>query len=856
MDELITDFLTETVEGLAKLDNDLILLEKSPQDQQLLGNIFRVMHTIKGTCGFLGLSRLEVVAHAGENVLGKIRDKALHASPKAITLILEVVDAIKFIVDGLSATGKEPEGEDSELIGRVNAHAEGKDQADTGMISLAPAAPVVAAESEHAVAESKKKEAITAAAVPETTAIQPQQSLRVNIDVLEQLMQQASELVLTRNQLLQIGRTSQDSSFHVPLQRLNHITSELQDVVMKTRMQPVGNAWAKFPRLVRDLSNELHKNIELVMAGEETELDRQLLEYIKDPLTHMVRNSADHGIDTPEERKAAGKSEKGTITLDAYHESGHIVIRIADDGRGLNVERIKAKILEKGLASPEELASMSAKQIQYFIFHAGFSTAATITSVSGRGVGMDVVRTNIEKIGGNIDMQSVQGKGTTFLIKIPLTLAIMPILIVEAGGERFGIPQLGVLEMVRTGPHSEHHIEMINGAQVLRLRNRLLPLISLREALKMAPAPELTTEELAKKKVYIVVCQVGNSYFGIAVDKVFDTEEIVVKSVAPVLRHINVYAGSTILGDGSVIMILDINGISGKVGNMDIGQQTGLAEQHDATEEAHDFTLLMFRSGEGAPKVVPLEVVSRLEKIDLSKIELSAGIPLLQYRGGLMRVVSLDGEPLDVKPEIREIIVFVDEDKVMGMVVDQIEDIVTCHMDTRLSSGKEGFLGSPVVQGVTCELIDVSYHFQRTFQDWEVGGHNAPTHKNKMVLLVDDSPFFRKFIPPVLKNAGYDVLTAPGAEEALEILAAQTDKLSLIITDMNMPGMTGPQFIAVCKQDARFSNLPIIALSAHSTEEMGSSMEESLLEQLSGYVSKTNHGGLLDLVNSTAGGIH
>ncbi|MFL5257984.1 MAG: chemotaxis protein CheA, partial [Rhodopila sp.] len=398
-----------------------------------------------------------------------------------------------------------------------------------------------------------------------TNAPQAAQTIRVTVDVLEDLMTLVSELVLTRNQLLQLARTQENSPFTVPLQRLSHITSDLQKGVMKTRMQPIGNAWNKLPRLVRDLSHEMGKKIQLTMLGAETELDRQVLEMIKDPLTHMVRNSGDHGLESPAERRAAGKPETGSIVLNAFHEGGHIILEVSDDGRGLSVDRIRAKALANGLATEAELAAMSDGQIQRFIFRPGFSTATTVTAVSGRGVGMDVVKTNIEKIGGTIDLKSTPGQGTMFTVKIPLTLAIVSALIVEAAKERFAIPQISVVELVRArrdgnAADGESIIERINDTPVLRLRNRLLPLVSLTELL------ELGVEQTDDTAAHIVVAQVGQYMMGIIVDRVFDTEEIVVKPVAPILRHVTMFSGNTILGDGSVIMILDPNGIARATG--------------------------------------------------------------------------------------------------------------------------------------------------------------------------------------------------------------------------------------------------------------------------------------------------
>src|SRR3954469_23533344 len=504
MDDLLREFLTETSESLDTVDNQLVKFEQEPNNAKILDNIFRLVHTIKGTCGFLGLPRLEALAHAGETLMGKFRD-GMPVTAEAVTLILSSIDRIKEILAGLEATEAEPEGNDRALIDQLEAMVErGMAAMAAGVAAAAEAAAIVASAPVEPAAAAKPKAtqgtlidqtlerplrpgevsldelerafretateaapaapvapAIKAAAAveaeaPKKAAKRPavgegdmaetdkvaNQSIGVNVDTLAHLMPMVSELVLPRNQLLEISRRNEDTEFKVPLQRLSNVTAELQEGVMKTRMQPIGNAWQKLPRIVRDLSGELGKQIELEMHGADTELDRQVLDLIKDPLTHMVRNSADHGLETPAERMAAGKAEQGTIRLSAYHEGGHIIICIADNGRGLNTERIKAKALSNGLVNEAELEKMTEAQIHKFIFAPGFSTAAAITSVSGRGVGMDVVRTNIDQIGGTIDVKSVAGEGSSVTIKIPLTLAIVSALIVEAAGDRFAIPQL------------------------------------------------------------------------------------------------------------------------------------------------------------------------------------------------------------------------------------------------------------------------------------------------------------------------------------------------------------------------------------------------------------------------------
>ncbi|MBU6475690.1 MAG: chemotaxis protein CheA, partial [Alphaproteobacteria bacterium] len=658
MDDLIQEFLAETTESLNALDSDIVKLEQNPNDKDLIGRIFRLVHTIKGTCGFLGLPRLEAVAHHSENIMGRYRDGSLQVTVDSVSLILEAFDCIKAIVAGIAETEKEPEGDDSGLIARLDAVFEGreapeaapapkaekkkKDKKEKEESEFVPTPdqlfePVRAEDYSSAAAvapapepAAAHKEPVSAAPAPSgeaakspataASAAAGEKSLRVSVDVLENLMTMVSELVLTRNQLLQILRTQHDSPFTPPLQRLSHVVSDLQEGVMQTRMQPIGNAWSKLTRIIRDISVELGKKINLDMRGSETELDRQVLELIKDPLTHMVRNSGDHGIETPQERIAAGKPEEGTILLNAFHEGGHIVIEISDDGRGLNTDRIRKKAIEKGVATAEQVKSMTEQQIQQFIFAPGFSTAEKITSVSGRGVGMDVVRTNIEKIGGTIEMKSLDGKGTTFTIKIPLTLAIVSALIVEASGERFAIPQISVQELVRLSSTGENKLEEIHGTPVMRLRDRLLPLVSLTKILK------LEETEITRSHKQVIVVEVGAQTFGIIVDRVFDTEEIVVKPVSPVLKSIRLFSGNTILGDGSVIMILDPNGIAEASGGAGHAEAAHTAEAAGpAAHENERVTLLVFRVGGGTPKAVPLSLIARLEEVDAKSIEFGDG---------------------------------------------------------------------------------------------------------------------------------------------------------------------------------------------------------------------------------------
>ena len=851
MDDLLAEFLTETNENIAELDVALVRLETTPEDGETLSGIFRLVHTIKGTCGFLGLPRLEKVAHAGENVLSRMRDGSLRATPALVSLVLEALDRIKLIVADLAATGTEQAGEDGPLIAALDRAAEGETPAPartepsaTSVPITTPAAaapkpeavvagapePVVAGAPEAAMAEAPAEAAEPAAgaspragaeAAPAAAAapVGAAQTIRVGVDVLDDLMTLVSELVLTRNQLLQLARTQENSAFTVPLQRLSHITSDLQEGVMKTRMQPIGNAWNKLPRVVRDLAHELGKKIDLVMLGAETELDRQVLELIKDPLTHMVRNSADHGLESTAQRRAAGKPDAGRITLTAFHEGGHIIIEIADDGRGLPVDRIRAKVVAQGLATEAELAGMTDAQIQRFIFRPGFSTAAAVTAVSGRGVGMDVVRTNIERIGGTIELRSVAGAGTTFTIKIPLTLAIVSALILEAGGERFAIPQTSVAELVRAGVAAAAGgaaaeqggvIERINETPVLRLRDRLLPLVSLKELL------QLDGGTAGGEPPTIVVTQIGATLLGLIVDRVFDTEEIVVKPVAPILRHVTMFSGNTILGDGSVIMILDPSGIARATGAGAADSRVGAAAPVEAAQHSNERNaILLFRAGDAdaPPMAVPLALVARLEEIPRERIERCGDALATQYRGRLMPLLPLSGT---VNPDRAQhpALVFADGDRSMGLLVDAIIDVVEDKLTIELGAARPGLLGTAVIAGHATDVIDTGYWLTRAFGDWfrPDAARGAPPR----LLAVEDSDFFRALLVPALAAAGFEVVAASSAAEALRLRDAGA-RFAAVVSDIEMPDMNGFELARTLRAGGAWAGLPLIALSGRAT---------------------------------------
>jgi two-component system, chemotaxis family, sensor kinase CheA len=850
MDDLLREFLTETNESLNLVDAELVRFEQEPNNGAILGNIFRLVHTIKGTCGFLGLPRLETLTHAAETLMGKFRD-GMPVTADAVTLILSTIDRIKSILDTIEKSEQEPVGDDVDLIEQLGNMAHG--EAAAAATPLPPAPELIEIEelelrlqqepahepSVEKAAAAKPEKSLAAERIDEDRNVADRlanHSIRVNVDTLDHLMTTVSELVLTRNQLLEIVRRHEDSDFKVPLQRLSNVTAELQEGVMKTRMQPIGNAWQKLPRVVRDLCTELGKDIELSMRGADTELDRQVLDLVKDPLTHLVRNCADHGIEAPDERVVAGKPAKGTIRLSAWHEGGHIIIEIADNGRGLDLDRIKAKVLEKGLASEAQLALKSDAEICNYIFAPGFSTAAKVTSISGRGVGMDVVRNNIEQIGGTVDLKSVRGAGTSFTIKIPLTLAIVSALIVESGGERFAIPQLAVLELVRAGNNGEHRIERIKDAPVLRLRNKLLPLVPLKDVLRLG--------ECDNTNGFVVVTQVGSQVFGVVVDGVFHTEEIVIKPMSSKLRHIPVFSGTTILGDGSVIMIIDPNGVAQALGRAAAAAARAENAALEGREEDADedtVSLLVFRAGSQQPKAVPLSLVTRLEEIDCRKIEISDGRHLVQYRDQLMPLLRIDHDSQLKKEGAQPILVFSDHGRSMGLVADEIVDIVEEKLDIEVSSDRPGLLGYAVIKGATTEIIDVGHFLPQAFEDWFRRRDASAARLSRSVLLVDDSPFFRELLTPLIKAAGYRVVTAASAADALTALKSDA-RFDLIVTDTEMPDMDGFALAEAVRAAPSTADIPIIALAAMVSAD---AVERGRAVGFHDFVAKFDRAGLV-----------
>jgi two-component system, chemotaxis family, sensor kinase CheA len=850
MDDLLREFLTETNESLERVDSELVRFEQEPNNGRILGNIFRLVHTIKGTCGFLGLSRLEALAHAAEALMGKFRD-GMPVTTEAVTIVLGTIDRIKSILDHIEARQHEPAGDDRDLIERLNRlvhdESDGSRPAVRGAEGARPEPAAGKDETKPSLAQRDRQIGGKSPAErsDEERSERAGHSIRVHVDTLDRLMTTVSELVLTRNQLLEIVRRHEESDFKVPLQRLSNVTAELQEGVMKTRMQPIGNAWQKLPRIVRDLAAELGKQIELEMHGADTELDRQVLELVRDPLTHLVRNCADHGIESAAERRALGKPQHGTIQLSACHQGGHIIIEVADDGRGLDVARIRAKAVEHGFVGESEIATKSEAEICNLIFAPGFSTAHRVTSISGRGVGMDVVRANMEQIGGTVDLKSAPGIGTTFTIKIPLTLAIVSALIVESGGERFAVPQLSVLELVRVGGDG-HRIERISDAPVLRLRNKLLPLVHLKEILRLG--------ESGADDGFVVVMQVGSQVFGVVVDGVFHTEEIVIKPMSSKLRHIAAFSGTTILGDGTVIMILDPNGVAQELLRISPVARAAEAHSDDGEQVAEqDLTsLLVFRAGSQRPKAVLLSLVSRLEEIDCRRIEISDGHHLVQYRNQLMPLLRIDAQTAVKQEGAQPILVFSDHGRSMGLVVDEIIDIVEQRLDIELASEQPGVLGYAVVKGSATEIVDVGHFLPQAFADWFHRRDVRSAPFARRILLVDDSAFFRDLLAPLIKAAGYQVLAVASAAQALAAIKSGT-RVDIVITDVEMPDMDGFELAMALREIPGAAAIPIIALSAMVSAD---AIERGRRAGFHDFVAKFDRTGLIAAIKEQSEDLH
>ena len=724
--QLLNELVVESLEGLDTFDQEILAFERGEQNAEVWNTAFRIIHTIKGSSGCIGFGRIESVAHAGESLLTVLRDGRLAPDSNIASILLRYSDALREMMRSIDQEGNEGVVDHSQLVHDLLALHSGIAGARPassafGLFDAEPELPHAPPpiESPPSTPIASVDPAPDAETSPHKLS-SADSAIRVDVGQIDRLMNLVGELVLARNQIVQSTGQQADPALLAAVQRVNLITSELQESVMKTRMQPIGNIWSKFPRIVRDLCHELGKDVALVMEGNETELDRTIIEAIKDPLTHLVRNALDHGVELPEHRLAAGKPAQGRLALRAFHEGGQVNIEISDDGKGIDAALVLQKAVQRGLVTQEQGARMSHREVLDLVFLPGLSTAETVTNVSGRGVGMDVVRTNIEKIGGNVDLHSETGEGATIRIKIPLTLAIIPALIVTCGGDRYAIPAASLVELVRIeGDDVGKAVEHIHEAPVYRLRGNLLPLVHLAKQL------DLTAQRRADEALFLIVLQAEGRQFGLVVDGIQDTEEIVVKPLAKEMKGLGVYAGATIMGDGKVALILDVLGLARRASLLDengrqtVKQADALKNNRVASEDRNESrALLLARVGRNRV-AIPLSCIARLEEIPAAKIECAGKMEVIQYRGRIMTVVRLSAilgiesatlaadSPAADADRLLPMIVCALETNNLGVVVDAIEDIVEERIQVEVREGQRGILGSAIVQQRITDLLDI-----------------------------------------------------------------------------------------------------------------------------------------------------
>lgn len=840
---LLAEFVTESREHLADVEGQLLEIEANGADidVDLVNKVFRAIHSIKGAAGFMGLVRINELAHALENVLGKMRNKELVPTSSIVDVMLKAADALSGLINDIensndvdvsdhitrlnqifedSATSVGEANNEVPDVASLMLH-DSQDQSEDATESTSIEQPPTP---EVTVPKASEPAETTPAPRP-TASPQVESSIRVQVGVLDRLMNLAGELVLGRNQLLQSVNSADGNSLQAVAARLDQVTSELQESIMQTRMQPIGNVFSKFPRVVRDLSAKLGKQIGVVMEGGEVEVDKTIIEAIGDPLTHMVRNSVDHGVELPETRIANGKEPTGSITLRAYHQAGKVRIDICDDGGGIDTERLKQKAVAKGIIPTERASQMSDRDAVWLIFHPGFSTAEKISDVSGRGVGMDVVRTNIEKIGGSVDIESKLGVGTTVQITLPLTLAIIPSMLIRSGGRRFAIPQVNIVELVRVrASEASQRISKVKGANVLRLRGTLLPLVELDHALSFDHADQDGGKSNLARQ--IVVVESGQFRYGLIVDEIDDCEEIVVKPLGRHLKSCMCLAGATILGDGHVAPILDVSGIAAKTNLRTHEQEDNDASTLDESGMANERqSLLLFTNAPNEQFAIPMSLISRIERIRTQQIDTVGGQELLQYRGASLPLLAIErfiqAQP---RPELENVhvVVFQIHGREVGLIAAELNDIreVTAEIDGD-TFREPGVAGSIVVDEKTVRMIDLyelgfAAHPQ-WFSDKPKG--NVSEEQPYNILLAEDSSFFRKQAKEYLQSEGFHIVEAEDGVSAWEQLISGEHAIDLVVTDIEMPCMNGFELTRKIKTDARLGHLPVIALTSLASDD-------------------------------------
>lgn len=931
-DEILQGFVEESVEHLSSIENDLLAIEEGGAniDVDLVNKVFRAAHSIKGGAGFMGLTAVQEIAHAAENILGMIRSKTIIPTPEIVNVLLIAMDQLQAMIDDIHNSNNVDITSHVEALNAIadNATSEGgsppaEAAAPEPVAPAEPPAPEPVAEvtptpepvfeeipepitpeevmpdltpepvaelppepepepiiEEEPIAPPPQPSAPTPQAPPQTAAApapaKGDTTLRVHVSLLDSLMTLAGELVLSRNQLLQTISSTDFRNVEAVGQRIDLITSELQEAIMLTRMQPIGNVFNKFPRVVRDLSKQLKKTINLTIIGKEVELDKTIIEAINDPLTHLVRNSVDHGVEMPADRKKVGKNEEGIVILKAYHEAGQVCIEISDDGKGLDGEALAASAVSKGLLTVEQTQVMSDKEKVNLIFMPGFSTAKQVTDVSGRGVGMDVVKTNLDQLGGNVDIISEVGKGTTISIKLPLTLAIIPCQIIDVSSERYAIPQVNLEELLRIpAAQVKERVERVGDAEVVRLRGNLLPLIRLADVIglerqfwneetksyredrrenisdrRSAESPLFGQAEVGKEDkssfarsvldrrhtnqsaLNIVVVSTGSMKYGLIVDKLQDSEEIVIKPLGRHLQQCEAYAGATIMGDGRIALILDVSNIARMANLTSLDGSQRAAEVARAVEDEirarkDRQSLLIFRNAENEQFAIPLNQVERIEKIKSRDIEEVGSRRTMQYRGGSLSLIRVDDvamvDPIADKDDLIVIVFNVARTTVGLLAIGPIDALELAVDIDDMTLQQPGIMGSAIINDHTTLLVNVFEMVQTLFPEWyeeqpvvhvEEELEDPPT-----ILIAEDSKFFRNQVKGYMTEAGYEVIEAEDGVEALERLEESFDDISLLVTDIEMPNMDGFLLTEQIRKNPRYKGLPIIALTTLASDE-------------------------------------
>lgn len=914
----LAEFVAESEEVINRVSKNLQILEKGNASRDVIDEVYRDIHSLKGTSYLFGFQQMGDIGHAMESAMEPVRDGTHSASRLLIDGLYKAIEALELdlectkmvisndqlkalaptLIKVLGAAAKSlPLATPSSSAASLTASPAAAVMAMSDVTQTEEAAPATAVSAPVvAPAVTMEAEAATShvlAAVPQASQAPASNasaplagssggsssgssgegkdgdlggSIRVPVALLDNLMTLMGEMVLVRNQVLQFSNNSEDLEFLNLSQRLNVVTSEIQGEMMKTRMQPIGNIMTKFHRVVRDLGQELKKSITFTLEGAETELDKSLLEAIKDPLTHIIRNSCDHGIETPDVRRKSGKPDGGKILVRSFHEGGQVVIEIADDGKGLNRDALIAKAVERGMMTAAQASQLSEKEVFNLIFAPGFSTAQKITNVSGRGVGMDVVRTNIEKIGGTVDLTSQFGVGTTIRLKIPLTLAIVPALIIHSGESngRFAIPQVKLVELVRVDQGTEQKIERLQGAPVFRLRGEILPLVDLNSVLGLAGA------SIEEKGIFnIAVLNADNYYFGLIVDEIQDTADIVVKPLSRLLKSLHVYSGATILGDGSVALILDVLGLAKVAQIRNESSQAGASAamsslgQSASTSQNDCQDFLLVRVGSVTKHAIVLGYVHRLEEFRQSQIDVTGNHRVVRYRDAILPLVSANqqlGLPTKQYQQDDMISVVVVErgGHLYGIEVDEILDTLstTANLDRSLNQ-RSCIVGNFATDNELIVAVDpfemISVAFGQTVQQQALNSAVLSAHQGsakstaKEVLLVEDTAFFRRIVKEVLEKAGYKVTAAVDGLEAAEILQKGGNDFSLILTDIEMPRMNGFELAKAIRANSKFKDVPILALSSRFDQKYTS---EAAKVGIDHYLEKMKPEILLEAISS------